>query len=784
MAPGRHGQGIATRLRPAVDWLIPALVVATPLAIGTVHPATRTSAFVLSAAALLAVVAERREAGRRVQITVPMLVLALVCAGTALQLVPLPWSWLAALSPRAAYFLSQTVGPGGVHPISLEPAATSAELAKGLGYFAFLAATTNYAGHASCRRRLMIAVVLAGVGAALLGFIQAAANARIWFFYVPRAEILNEILVRGPFVNPNHFGALMGLAAPCALALYLREPELRVRAALALVVLNVGAVTSLSRAAILVVPAAQAVTFGLDWWQARACADTGRAGRGARVAVVVVAIAAVVSAIAVGGTRATRSLAATASVELRDPFGDPQSKFQAWSRSLTLVGHYPWTGVGRGAFEQAYGPLNQHGGSLRYAFVENGYLQLVVDFGVPLAALLLVLSGFGLLVAFRRHASDSLAIGAIGALVGLAVHEVADFAVEVPGIGFPALALIAVIFARRRAETGSDAGRLVPASRWLFLVPAIVVAWAFVTLGRADAEREGKALTLLARDPGVTAAAVLVEGEQARRRHPADFYITALVAERLAKDGHPDALRWLNDAILLNPTHPTLHVIAGEYLARRGHKGQALLELRTAVAYSAEGGAIWDRVASRWPEVDALIAATPQEPGALAKLAYYLTGKDRFADADLVSEHLIRRDPGHLVGLQLRVRLAIRLGKGVEARARAAKLLRVDQSPESRRWAARGYIAGQDLDGARQVLDQTGGDRSPATFAVELELAEALAADQRRPEARARLDALTWVKDRSMRIALHKARAALERLDENEHQYRWELEQAKLLEDQ
>ena len=65
----------------------------------------------------------------------------------------------------------------------------------------------------------------------------------------------------------------------------------------------------------------------------------------------------------------------------------PLSKFHVWERSAALVWDAPWTGIGRGAFELAYPRVADVGGILRYQWMEDGYLQTVVDFGVPVGPL-------------------------------------------------------------------------------------------------------------------------------------------------------------------------------------------------------------------------------------------------------------------------------------------------------------------------------------------------------------------------------------------------------------
>src|SRR5688572_26520981 len=98
---GGGGERSWARIRRTTGYLVLALIVFAPLAIGTVHTWTRLAIFFVAAIALAMHFLERRAVGRKIPITVPLLALGLAAVATALQLVPLPAFLLGFLSPTA-----------------------------------------------------------------------------------------------------------------------------------------------------------------------------------------------------------------------------------------------------------------------------------------------------------------------------------------------------------------------------------------------------------------------------------------------------------------------------------------------------------------------------------------------------------------------------------------------------------------------------------------------------------------------------------------------------------
>ena len=91
-----------------------ALVLVTPgLALGAVHPRV-LAAYLVLGAALLALVAWRRDYLRDIRLDLPLLALVALAGYTAIQLVPLPAGLVRLLSPEAHAIRAASVAPLGL----------------------------------------------------------------------------------------------------------------------------------------------------------------------------------------------------------------------------------------------------------------------------------------------------------------------------------------------------------------------------------------------------------------------------------------------------------------------------------------------------------------------------------------------------------------------------------------------------------------------------------------------------------------------------------------------
>lgn len=201
-----------------------------PLPFGSVVDAARVPLVVpplvlASVAAMLraAVVLDRTNAARP---TRSWLIwgfgLLLFCGVGALQLIPLSPTLLASVSPASHVIwreASEVAALAGVsaataHPISVDPAATAAELFRLLALFAaFGAAALLIRGHT--RRMALIAVIGASAMFQMVYGVREAALGRYAIWGWVNRLILGR--VTGTFVNPNHFAHYVALAVPLAL---------------------------------------------------------------------------------------------------------------------------------------------------------------------------------------------------------------------------------------------------------------------------------------------------------------------------------------------------------------------------------------------------------------------------------------------------------------------------------------------------------------------------------------------------------------------------------------
>jgi hypothetical protein len=765
------------RMDQVIAFGIIAVLAVAPAAIGTVHPITRGVVFAGCGAVLAGVLVERWFAGKRLVMTAPHVLLGLMVALTALQLVPLPRAVVATLSPNAHELLESALGRYRFHALSLDPVATAGELTKLAAYLALYTAAAAYARHHDRRSQIVSAVAIVATAIAVLGFAQAVVGSEaIMFVYQPHARW--GAIARGSFVNPAHFGALLTLAAPCALVAALGKARFRPVPVAAVVVINLAAALTLSRSSIASVFLSQILTLVMI----RLRKSRGPVwGEWRRALVPALVVATVVGS----GAVAAYYVRGVWSRSVVQDLTDPAWKFQAWRQALQLVHDYPLIGVGRGAFEYAFTRVSLVAGLSRYAFLENGYMQALVDFGAPAAVVLAGLAGWVVVASVRRLKHDIILVAPFAALAALAAHEAVDFAVELPGVALPALALLAVLHGRRdRASEGDPAQ-----NRWnlkiraaFFFFPGALIVAAVVTAVVPTGDASGLLLAKRCGDPTIPTSDVLTMGERLRRRHPADHYVPLVVAARLAQEGRRDAMHWINAAVALSPRDPAAHQLAAGLLARYGHKGQALLEYRTTVSFARDPRNIWPHIAAHYRDLGDLLAATPAEPRYLELLAEWLASVKRVQDATAVYTHLLELYPENVTALHALIDADLAQRNTSRALDRVRVLKTVSPGPQTQRLEARVFIVAGDLGSAARILDG-GIDLSVETFDLEMLLADAVSDAGRSADALLRMERVErlWTMDNALRARFHDARATILLRAGNIHQAQWELERRREL---
>lgn len=379
--------------------------------------------------------------------------LALLTA-VAIQLVPLPATVIAWLSPQAAPLresLRFAISPAQQwQPLSIEPRATAMALAcLLLGVAAFLSARAAFAG-GGVRQFCKILGVLAAV-AAMVAVVQRSVAPRLLMGVIrPEAPNANPM---GPFVNRNHFAAWQLMAAAMAAGYIVAHLHIhpayrssRFKAAVkrfftsgALlsgigVVAMVGALLmTLSRSAAVGLGAAALAAAAL----ARPRLRVERSSLPAVATIAGVGLLLVAGLIDVGGWYSR--LQQSAGVD------NPEwGRLTIWRESWPMLRDFWLTGTGAGTFSTAMEYYQQSriwvGALQSWALFNNAhshYVQVAAEGGLllslPAAAVLVLLARSGL-AAIRAEKAEIfwVRIGAAAGLVGIAVQSIWEVPLLMP----------------------------------------------------------------------------------------------------------------------------------------------------------------------------------------------------------------------------------------------------------------------------------------------------------------------------------------------------------------
>jgi len=483
-------------LTPILAWLVPATLAWGVLAFGAVYPwAYWPLLIVASAIGLWGIAAAgldragRDRAGLKARVTLaawPAGGLAAVALAISLQLVPLPRSLVVSASPATDAFLRQhdlvyataaadadesTAGRAS-HPLSLRPDSTRRALAFAAAFGLLLiglAAPLSMA--AGGVQRLADTITVLAVVVALIAIIQAATvtAGEVYGFWTP--ELAGGIF--GPFVNKNHFAGWMVMALSVTIGLCCGriargmrgvKPDWRNRmlwfaspdanrlilTAFAALVMGLALVMSLSRSGIACFAIAIILSaFMVTRRQATSSKRAVAAGYLAFVLIVAVGWAGV-DAVAKRFTAAS--------------WDDIGGRLGAWHDTLRIAKDFPLTGIGINTFGEAMLDYQTKYLDKHFGEAHNDWLQLVAEGGLLVGLPILVTLILFIREVRRRfrEAQDDtmsywLRIGAVTGLLAIALQEVVDFSLQIPGnaLLFVVLAAIAIRRAPPRRVEGA-----------------------------------------------------------------------------------------------------------------------------------------------------------------------------------------------------------------------------------------------------------------------------------------------------------------------------------------
>jgi O-antigen ligase len=405
--------------------------------------------------------------------------LAAIAAVMVLQLIPLPPSLLATVSPATdryvrTYDLAYTIALAGAEvdgvaigsaarPITLDPPRTRLALLTFVAFALFtlgLTALLSASGSVSIVRGI---VAIGGV-VALVGVVQytvtggASYTLKIYGFWTP--EFRGSPF--GPFVNRNHFAGWMLMGIPLAIATVCGTAasfrgagfrrfiawlsassdagQMQLMAA-ASAVMTLSVLMASSRSGLL----GFGVATVLATWLVLRRQKTGRA----RAWAVFIALFLIVCAAGWAGFDRLVLRLGTLSADGSSAGG----RLPVWRDSLTLVRNFPITGAGLNAFGAAMVQYQTSDRSIHFEQAHNDYLQILAEGGL----LMLVAVGLTLVVfvntvrqRFREAPHEGTTywtrVGAVVGLAAIAVQSLFEFSLQLPGnaVLFAVLVAIAI----------------------------------------------------------------------------------------------------------------------------------------------------------------------------------------------------------------------------------------------------------------------------------------------------------------------------------------------------
>ncbi len=582
----------------------------------------------------------------------PLLLLMLIPLGaTLLQLIPLPAALVRVLAPaRHALAEANALAYGAevpsFLPMSQDWPATLVALGTFAGYASFSYVCLRLCSSRQARQTLLTAVVAIGALVALCALGHRAFGAKsLLGLYTPYAPYKTSI---SPFFNPNHLAEYLALVTPVAIGLAMhRKSWLFAAAALLCAGTSLQAV---SRGGVVSLSVGVVVAIALIASLPR---DRRKQKRASRKPLSIVLGVLAVGIVILGATAGRQLLDLSIEHEIH------AGKFLPWGAAMALVAEFPLFGVGRGAFAHSYTSVQPQTG-VTFSHVENEYLQIIVDWGLP-TALAIGVASLLLIRSLRRRPVDALAAGGIGALVAIAVHSVVDFGIELPGMALPTIAIVATLIpAGLSVQKDKKKRKYMRTIRISLAATAMFAcALAFAPPGATVAE-DLRNTSEFSPDYQGTPKQILAASAHLANRHPSSYLVATSSARALWHQKDSRAFAALARALDLNPNYYAVHLLAAQLLASSQEPRQALAEY--GLAMGIPGGPkdkIVRTLLAHFEAVDDLVGVTPATPIIEGRYANLFLQQGRSDVAEAIALRDLREGHKSLETYKVGVRAAI-----------------------------------------------------------------------------------------------------------------------------
>lgn len=576
-----------TILSVATQAVLGILVLGAPLALGCVQPRCIALAGVLAGLSLVLHARQCQQQGRRFLVGWVPLIMALGAVWSVLQVVPLPMSLLAWLSPQAAelYQVMTWKGSPTTGSISGAPLSTAVAAGQLLACAAVAAVATNLGRHEASRRFLVVLVALSGGAVVVVGVVHLLLGLNAPYGRFPTAGL--PLMVTS-FVNANHAAASMTLGAMASLGLVLDARSIRVKTGWALLALGCagGVFLCNSFGGVVGLLVGLVGTTALSWrgLSKRRNRETGFSS--SSVPVLPLAALGLVTAVIMAAALGLDPLQLADNARISFT-----RKMQLLAEAVEPMPLYWLTGMGRGAFMEVYPrhmdiPLFE-----TLVGPENITALFLLEWGIPFALLYMGAMLWFFARALPRNEPGGLIITSYCGVAAVVVHNLVDFNLELLGVALPFCVLLGVTGSvHLSAPNHQGSPPSTTRARTAAILGAVLIL--VVPIPALLAMEHGAVVSrkrAMAQPLELRAAAL----EKHLTWNRSDF-VAALTMVRVLRATHPDdlvsAMQWANRALFLRPMYGPSHWDTAKLLWDSGQRSQAILEYKTVLSLNCVSG--------------------------------------------------------------------------------------------------------------------------------------------------------------------------------------------------
>jgi len=527
------------------------------------------------------------------------------------------------------------------------------------------------------------------IGSAVI--VTALALAQSWlnmdtvlFFYQPEMGPVRPGL-RGPFVNPDHYGAYLAIATLLATGrgVVLRADRIRFLYQALSVILAAGLVLSYSISAW--------IGFCLGFFGLWFAWRKQRSRVGSPVGVggpLVVAGAFLAAVMAIAGIAPMPGDPLTAQ-------GDAFARLpEIWTASAGVAAANPVTGVGSGTVSDLLSS-KLSAPSISVFFVRNQPLQFLIDFGLFVGAILLL----GFATCFRHlkvgwHTEDIPAMvpisAAVWGVIGIACF---DFALEIPAVGIVSALMLGALCAQgqryRRTKRG-ERSLLRKLRRAVGKRPGLTVSVAAVGVvvtsswsvlgwsGQRSAAEEYR-MALASTEVDIDRIDAATESVLRFRPGASSVYVDRAIFHLENGDATGGSV-WIERALVLIPGDTRVLTVRAALQLESGDGEGAFESIARALEQDPTVASTWTALLLTKREAYSVWTAATDEPVLRNSLADALIDNRRYFEAIGFGSHLLSLDSSDVRGLSLAARGALALHLDELALHYASSLLAIDPS--------------------------------------------------------------------------------------------------------